>query len=348
MLNKITTKIKFWLDSLINIFRNQKIVIIIETGNWVIQNISLNLTSLIKNTTQSTSTLLLQNKIIHFSSIHSYISQRQKIHPSNKVIITWYHLNERLIEKEIARQISQKENITIHTACQKTKSNLIAAGVPAEKIIIIPLGIDLKNFKPSKNPLEKTEIKKRLDLPLDKIIIGSFQKDGNGWGEGNEPKLIKGPDIFCDTVEILAKKFPIHILLTGPARGYVKNRLSEAGIPFTHKYLKKYNDIVNFYHALDLYIISSRVEGGPMALLESWATGVSLVSTPVGMVKDIGKNEENILLADIGDVKKLARQATKLIENQELSKKLSRNALEEVQKYTWQKMADNCLQKLYS
>ena len=31
----------------------------------------------------------------------------------------------------------------------------------------------------------------------DEIIIGSFQKDGQGWGDGTMPKLIKGPDIFA-------------------------------------------------------------------------------------------------------------------------------------------------------
>ena len=46
----------------------------------------------------------------------------------------------------------------------------------------------------------KNEIKNKLyikyKIPKDKIIIGSFQKDGVGWEEGNEPKLIKGPDIL--------------------------------------------------------------------------------------------------------------------------------------------------------
>ena len=40
------------------------------------------------------------------------------------------------------------------------------------------------------------------------LYCGSFQKDGDGWGRGNNPKLIKGPDIFIKTVQILKDKIP--------------------------------------------------------------------------------------------------------------------------------------------
>ena len=35
-----------------------------------------------------------------------------------------------------------------------------------------------------------------LGLPASAFVVGSFQKDGVGWGEGLEPKLIKGPDVL--------------------------------------------------------------------------------------------------------------------------------------------------------
>jgi len=346
-LKKIINKFQFYFQSFLNFFRLGKIFLISDKNNWVIKTIvkEINKNTSIK-TSISSSPLFLKNKIIHFGSIHDFIFHKEKVHPSNKIIASWYHINGRNIEKGLAKEIREK-NIPIHTSCSITKKGLINLGIKEKQIKVIPLGIDLKIFKPLKNPLEKTEIKKRLGLPLDKIIIGSFQKDGNGWKEGNEPKLIKGPDIFCDTIEILAKKYPLHILLTGPARGYVKNRLSEAGIPFTHKYLKKYNNIVNFYHALDLYIISSRVEGGPMALLESWATSIPLISTPVGMVKDLARPEENILLSSSFSPEEFASLASYLINNSELSSKISKNALKDIQNYSWQKMAESYFQKLY-
>ena len=66
----------------------------------------------------------------------------------------------------------------------------------------------------------------------------------------------KKPDIFVKTVELIAKDFPVKVILTGPARGYIKNELYKRNIRFKHIFLDKYEDIVDYYHALDLYIPS--------------------------------------------------------------------------------------------
>lgn len=351
-LKKILRKLNFYFQSFLNFFRHGKIFLIPDENSWIIKTISqeikknLNKEKLAK-VCLSPSPLFLKNKIIHFGSIHVFASHKNKVHSSNRIIISWYHLNNRNIEKELAKEITEK-NITIHTSCSSTKNGLINLGIKEEQIKIVPLGIDLKIFKPLKNPFEKTEIKKRLGLPLDKIIIGSFQKDGNGWEDGLEPKLVKGPDILCNAIELLSKKYPVHILLSGPSRGYVKNRLKKTGIPFTHLFLKKYGDIADLYHALDLYLITSRTEGGPMALLESWATGTPLVSTSVGMVKDLGKEGRNILIANSENIEEISAQSERILKDKSLSEKIVENALLEVKNYSWHVMADHCLREFYS
>ena len=50
------------------------------------------------------------------------------------------------------------------------------------------------------------KIKHNLGIPEDYLVIGSFQKDGEGWGEGLKPKLIKGPDIFIETIKLIKQK----------------------------------------------------------------------------------------------------------------------------------------------
>jgi glycosyltransferase involved in cell wall biosynthesis len=114
-----------------------------------------------------------------------------------------------------------------------------------------------------------------------------FSKDGVGWRNGSEPKLVKGPDIFLRVIQQLKSRYKIHVLLSAPARGYIKSGLESLGIPYQHFHLKKYWDIVRLYQALDLYLVTSREEGGPKAMLESLACGIPLVTTRVGMVPDV-------------------------------------------------------------
>ena len=92
-------------------------------------------------------------------------------------------------------------------------------------------------------------------------MIGNFQKDGDGWF-GNNPKLIKGPDIFLKVIKILKDKIPnLYIFLTGPSRGYTKIGLRKMGVPFYHRYFRSYEDIIKSYKSLDTYLFCSREEG---------------------------------------------------------------------------------------
>ena len=192
---------------------------------------------------------------------------------------------------------------------------ILDTGIIPDKVFRIPIGINLEYFKWT-TPELKHDVRVKLGIPLSAVVIGSFQKDGNGWEEGFEPKLIKGPDIFLKTVEILKPQIPeLFVLLTGPARGYVKNGLEKIGVPYLHKFLEDYTEIGHFFHALDLYIISSREEGGPKAVLESMASGIPLVTTRVGQAMDLVKHGKNGWMVESEDVDGLAHWAKYVIDN---------------------------------
>ena len=73
---------------------------------------------------------------------------------------------------------------------------------------------------------------------------------------------------------------------------------------------------------MDLYLVTSRVEGGPKAILEAMAAGIPTVSTKVGMTPDIIKEGYNGLLADVKDVEALSDKASKIIEGKKLANRL--------------------------
>jgi len=155
------------------------------------------------------------------------------------------------------------------------------------KVQRIPIGICISDF-PFANDDLKGSAREWMGIPLDSVVVGSFQKDGEGWGDGVEPKLIKGPDIFVETVALLARKIPeLFVLLAGPSRGYVSSRLEAYGVRHLNLGFVESSQVPLLYQAIDAYVISSREEGGPKAFLESFATGVPLISTPVGQVVDL-------------------------------------------------------------
>src|SRR6201999_4408807 len=102
--------------------------------------------------------------------------------------------------------------------------------VPPEKIVMLPVGVDLTVFQPPADAGSRIAARRALGIANDATVIGCFQKDGNGWGDGAEPKLIKGPDILVDALIRLNASHKIHALVPGPARGYVAGRLKAAHV----------------------------------------------------------------------------------------------------------------------
>ena len=183
---------------------------------------------------------------------------------------------------------------------------VLEAGVESRAVHVIPIGIDLEHF-PLVDADRRREARAALDLPADAFVVGSFQKDGVGWDEGLEPKLVKGPDVLVAALGRAAREVDdLHVLLTGPARGYVRRELARLGVPYRHVYAKDRAELARAYQALDVYVVASRQEGGPKGILESMASGVPLVTTRVGQAQEIAADGENALVVDVDDVDAIA------------------------------------------
>jgi glycosyltransferase involved in cell wall biosynthesis len=183
---------------------------------------------------------------------------------------------------------------------------VLGTGIAPEKVFRIPIGVDAGRFR-RRDAAERAEARRELGLQDAAFVVGSFQKDGVGWGEGLEPKLIKGPDVLLDVAERVAREVPeLVVLLTGPARGFVAGGLERLGVAYRHMQLPDLDAVARAYRALDACLVTSRDEGGPKAVLESMATGVPLVTTRVGQAVDLVRDGENGWLRDVEDAERLA------------------------------------------
>lgn len=77
------------------------------------------------------------------------------------------------------------------------------------------------------------------------------------------------------------------------------------------------------FRRASILCLPSYAEGFPMAVLDAWAYGIPVVTTPVGGIPDIARDGENILLFQPGDVKGLALKLKMLISSPDLQDKIS-------------------------
>lgn len=64
-----------------------------------------------------------------------------------------------------------------------------------------------------------------------------------------------------------------------------------------------------------------------MAVLDAWAYGLPVITTPVGGIPDIAVDGENMLLFNAGDIDKLAENMQRLIDDNELRNKIIKESV---------------------
>ena len=103
----------------------------------------------------------------------------------------------------------------------------------------------------------------------------------------------------------------------------MRQGLERLGIPYVHLTARSRPELARAYHALDVYLVTSRQEGGPKAALEATAAGVPLVTTRVGQVPEIVEDGRTALVVDVEDVEALAAQVLRVHEDAGLAAALA-------------------------
>ncbi len=298
-----------------------KLYIQSSNSNWVLDSIKEEMLEICKKINVPTLSdrfgYKLKGQSIFYTSKYDVLEDF-KI-PKNRIAFPYYHGDPRRDKKfhNLIKTIETNHSYInrIQVSQSYIEDVVLNTGIDSSKVHKIPISIDLKKF-PFKEGKDKINLRRELNIPETSFLIGSFQKDGNGWGRGEEPKLIKGPDIFLEVIEVLKNKVDnLAVLLTGPSRGYVKSGLERLGVDYYHFNLDDYEQISKFYRMLDLYLITSREEGGPRAVFESMASGIPLVTTKVGQAMDVVVHERNGWMVDVGDVDGLSDCAIYVYEN---------------------------------
>tara|TARA_B100001996_G_scaffold125819_1_gene95343 strand:- start:19 stop:963 length:945 start_codon:yes stop_codon:yes gene_type:complete len=210
------------------------------------------------------------------------VSSRQLL--KKKVLCTVHHIDEdKFNEKEKEEFFKRDEYVDeYHVISKKTYQQV--SKLTQKKITVLPFWVNRNIWYKIKN---NKELKIKYNLKEESFLVGSFQRDSEG-ANPNQPKLSKGPDRFLEVVKDLNNKHKnLHIVLTGKRRDYLVNELKKYQINYSYFEMANFGAINELYNCLDLYIVSSRYEGGPQSILECGVTKTPIISTDVGIASEI-------------------------------------------------------------
>lgn len=286
-----------------------KIYINNPSENWVVDRLRREWYQHNKNNSAKN---IFFSDIVWIISPWTFKTQNFKLLKNKKIVYSIHHIEEE--EKSLFLEKLKKIDKYIdcyHTISKKYIDTIQT--ITSKKIHYIPFWIDSKIWF---NISDKKLLRKKFGLSSSSYFVGSFQRDSLRINS-NLPKLIKGPDIFLDNVIALKERIPnLEVVLTGRKRDYLINELTKANIKFNYFEMVNQAELNELYNCLDLYIVSSRVEGGPQAIPECALTKTPIVSTDVGMAGDfmspVSIYEPSKFLESKPDLDYLIKKAEKL------------------------------------
>ena len=188
------------------------------------------------------------------------------------------------------------------------------------EIRVIPNFIDFERFR----KINKDHFKKAIAPNGEKVLVhvSNFRK---------VKRVQDVMHIFKKVVEVIPSK--LLLIGDGPERRPMEELCRQFGLCDEIRFLGKQDAVEELLAVSDLFIMPSANESFGLAALEAMACEVPVISSNAGGLPEVNIQGVTGFLSDVGDVEDMARNAIKILGDDELLKEFSKNALTQAEKF---------------
>jgi glycosyltransferase involved in cell wall biosynthesis len=171
---------------------------------------------------------------------------------------------------------------------------LTSAGVPRERITVIPSGVDCEYFRPPSKE-ERIASRRALGLAAETIAVGTI-------GALEERK---GHRHLLEAIAPAMAGVVCFIAGDGSLRSELERRAEVLGISTRTRFLGRVESSRDLLWALDIFVFPSLWEGLGVAALEAAASGVATIAASAGGIAEVVRNGETGVLVAPADSRAL-------------------------------------------
>ncbi|MBW4641903.1 MAG: glycosyltransferase family 4 protein [Goleter apudmare HA4340-LM2] len=245
-------------------------------------------------------------------------------------------------DRELLHKLYTQEQICltasdlIVTPSSVTSEYLQTRGVPANKIRVIPNGVDLNIFTNNKQ-----QITNNNPLGLQMVYFGTLSP----W---------QGVNLAVEALALVNRDLPANLTVIGQAKEYQIKALKHLAkklevadkliilepMPQTQlvQHIHNSNVILAPLTANDRNLVQGCC---PLKVLEGMATGIPVIASDLPVVRELGEDGIHFLLVKPGSAKAIKDAVLQLQNDRELAKQLANNARQRIEKYyTWQRAGE--------
>jgi glycosyltransferase involved in cell wall biosynthesis len=190
------------------------------------------------------------------------------------------------------------------TSGEAIRRMVMEVGVPPERIVAIPAGVNLESF-----PFGQRAPETARELGLGSPVIGSVAMFR---GSKGHPQLLEA------FARVREKHRKASLLLVGDGirRAWVEQLAREAKLSDAVVFTGFRPDVPALLGTMDCFVLAStRTEGVPQALLQAFATGVPVVGSRIGGIPEVVTDGETGLLIESESVPALAAAIERVLDD---------------------------------
>jgi glycosyltransferase involved in cell wall biosynthesis len=139
----------------------------------------------------------------------------------------------------------------------------------------------------------------------------------------------KGYDVLLEAARTIADRgLPIRVAAVGrgPLRSALHARHVDLALGDQFQFLGQRDDVLELLAGADAFVLASRHEGLPVALMEATSVGLPIIAPSIGGVPQMLDDEVDALLVPPGDARLLAEAMERLASDPELRERLGHRA----------------------
>jgi glycosyltransferase involved in cell wall biosynthesis len=197
--------------------------------------------------------------------------------------------------------------------------------------VVIRSGVEFDDFKAARG--KKSDARSRMGIPEGVPVIGSVMRIA----------AQKAPLFFVNVAARVLKTMPdAHFVIVGdgPQRGQTEEHIDKSGLHDSFHLLGNRTDVPDLLPGFDVFLITSRSEGLPRAMLEALAARIPVVATDVGGISELVDGTRNGILCREGDQEGLARGVLRILSNPGLRDTLLENVDQDLEPFSASIMTD--------
>jgi len=214
------------------------------------------------------------------------------------------------------------------------KNVLVDGGINPGIIRVVPDGID---FTPYKKAVSSDYLRREISCSPDDFLVGIVAHLADHKGH---KYLIQATKLLKE----VAPKIKVIIVGEGPLKMELNKQVKEINVEDMVFFLGFRKDVPQILASLDLFVLSSHLEGMGSILMDAMACRLPVVATKVGGIPEVVIQGETGLLVPPRRPSALAKSILKLYNDRTLASRLGERGYEVVhQKFSAESMADKII-----